>query len=93
MDKNLNGKYTQKLLDHAKQSVTDAIKTASKKQFKKQKRLVNWLVIKLLIITKNSPENKSQIKKIKRNTYKYIYIYIYSMYNTVANPNEKMQRF
>ena len=41
MDKNLNGKYTQKLLDHAKQSVTDAIKTASKKQFKKQKRLVN----------------------------------------------------
>ena len=27
---NLNNKYSQKLLDHAKQSATDALKTASK---------------------------------------------------------------
>ena len=40
--KNLSSKYSQKLLDHAKQ-------TASKKQFKKQqKQLVIWLVMKLL---------------------------------------------
>ena len=42
ISKNLSGKYTQKLLDHAKQSTTDSLKTASeKKQFKKQqKRMV-----------------------------------------------------
>ena len=28
--KNLSSKYNQKILDHAKQSATDAIKTASK---------------------------------------------------------------
>ena len=28
--KNLSGKYSQKLLDHAKQSATDAHKTSSK---------------------------------------------------------------
>ena len=31
---NLSIIYSQKLLDHAKQSVTDAVKTASKNQFK-----------------------------------------------------------
>ena len=36
ISKNLSGKYTQKRLDHAKQSATDMLKTASKKkQFKK----------------------------------------------------------
>ena len=33
--KNLSSKYSQKLLDHAKQSATDALKTDSKKRFKK----------------------------------------------------------
>ena len=33
--KNLSGKYRQKLLDHAKQSATDALKTASKIQIHK----------------------------------------------------------
>ena len=28
--KNLSGKYTQKLIDHAKQSATDALKTTTK---------------------------------------------------------------
>ena len=50
MGKHLSNKFGQKLLDSAKKSTIDAIKTASKKQFKKQqKRLVIWLVIKLLI--------------------------------------------
>ena len=30
ISKNLSSKYGQKLLDHAKQSATDALKTASK---------------------------------------------------------------
>ena len=33
--KNLSSKYSQKLLDHAKQSATYALKTDSKKRFKK----------------------------------------------------------
>ena len=32
---NLCSKYNQIFLDHAKQSATDALETASKKQFKK----------------------------------------------------------
>ena len=35
MGKQLNSKYNQKLLDHPKQSVTDAIKTASKRAIQK----------------------------------------------------------
>ena len=31
----MSGKYTQKLLDHAKQSATDALKTASKRAIQK----------------------------------------------------------
>ena len=35
---NLSNKYGQKLLDSAKKSTTDAIKTAQKEQFKKQQK-------------------------------------------------------
>ena len=41
MGRNLSNKYGQKRLDSAKKPTADAIKTASKKQFKKlQKQLV-----------------------------------------------------
>ena len=33
--KNLNGKYSQKPLDHAKQSATDALKTILKREIPK----------------------------------------------------------
>ena len=33
--KNLSGKYTQKLSDHAKKSATDALKTSSKRVIQK----------------------------------------------------------
>ena len=36
--KNLSGKYSQRLLDPAKQSATDAFKTLQKEQFKKQQK-------------------------------------------------------
>ena len=40
VSKNLSGKYSQKLLGHAKQSAVDAFKTASKRAIqKKQKQL------------------------------------------------------
>ena len=38
MGKNLSCKYSKKLLDHGKQSARDALKTTSKKQFKKQQK-------------------------------------------------------
>ena len=43
MGKQLNSKYNQKLLDHPKQSVTDAIKTASKRAIQKTAEATfNW---------------------------------------------------
>ena len=36
--KSLSNKYSQKFIDYAKQSATDALKTASKKQFKEQQK-------------------------------------------------------
>ena len=38
MSKILGGKYTQKLLDHTKKSVTDAFKTISKRAVQKQQK-------------------------------------------------------
>ena len=35
ISKNLSGKYNKKLLDHAKQSATDALKTTSKRAIQK----------------------------------------------------------
>ena len=50
ISKNVSGRYSQKLLDHVKQSAIDTLKTASKKQIRKpQKQLMIWLIIKLLI--------------------------------------------
>ena len=37
MSKNLSSKYSQTFLDHAKQSATDALKTASKRAIQQQK--------------------------------------------------------
>ena len=39
MGKNLSNEYSQKLLDSAKKSTTNAIKTASKRAIEKQKQL------------------------------------------------------
>ena len=38
MGKNVSGKCSHKLLDHAKQSATDTLKTVSERQFKKQEK-------------------------------------------------------
>ena len=47
---NLSSKCSPNPLDHAKQLVTDALKTASKRTIQEQqKQLVIWIVIKLLI--------------------------------------------
>ena len=69
ISKNLSGKYSQKLLYHAKQSATD-------EKFKKQQeQLVIWLVIILLIKLCGFQKirRKLQIRKIKKHLKKDVY--------------------
>ena len=49
MGKSLSNKYCQKLLDSAKKSTPDAIKTASKRTIQKIADATGDLIIKLLI--------------------------------------------
>ena len=61
MDKNLSNKYGQKLLDSAKKSTTDAIKTASKRSIQKTAQATGHLVgnkiaDKITSISKKSPK-------------------------------------
>ena len=45
MGKNLSSKYGQKLLDRAKKSITDAIKTASNRAFQKTAEATGDLIV------------------------------------------------
>ena len=77
ISKHLSSKYSLKLLDHAKQFTTDAFKTASKKQFKKQqKQLVILITDKITKALIASLQNSSAIKNIAfdRNTKRKIHI-------------------
>ena len=61
----LTSKYSQKLLDHAKQSATDVLKTASKRSIQKTgaaTRDLIWDTIsdKITRISKTSPQNNSE---------------------------------
>ena len=63
--KNLSGKYSQKLLDHAKQSTTDAHKTSSKRVIQKAAEATGDLIgnkidDKITKISKTSQQNKSE---------------------------------
>ena len=65
ISKNLSGKYSQKLLDHAKQSGTDALKTASKRVIQKTTEATGDLIGKntadrITKVSKTSPKNNSE---------------------------------
>ena len=65
ISKNLRGKYNQKLLDHAKQSATDAYKTVSKRSIQKtaeatDELIGNKIADKITKFSKNSPQNNSK---------------------------------
>ena len=62
ISKNSSSKYSKKLLNHAKQSATDAHNCFKGSNLKKQqKQLVIWLVTTLLIkLQKKSPQNTSE---------------------------------
>ena len=64
-DINLSGKYSQKLLDYAKQSATDALKTASKRVIQKSVEAAGNLTNdkianRITGVLKNSQENNSE---------------------------------
>ena len=61
--KSASGKYSQKLLDRAKQSATYAFKTASKRAIQKTAEATadligNEIANKITKVSKNSPQNK-----------------------------------
>ena len=78
----MSGKYSQKLLDHAKRSATDALKTSSKRVIQKTGEATggligNKIVDKSITITKG--ENKIiqkhlQMSMIKKYLKKYLFI-------------------
>ena len=54
LSKNLNSKYSQKLLDHAKQSATDALKTVSKRAIQKTAEVTGDLIENKMITLQES---------------------------------------
>ena len=61
----MSGKYSQKLLGHAKKFVTDAIKTSSKQIIQKTAEgtgdlIGNKTANKITKLSKNSPQNNSE---------------------------------
>ena len=63
--KTLTSKYSQKIIDHAKQSATDAIETASKRATQKTAEATDDLIgnniaDKITRVSKTSPNNNSE---------------------------------
>ena len=63
--KNLSGKWGKKLLDHAKQSATDAIKTSSKRVVQKKAEATgdligNKIANRIAKASKKSQQNNSE---------------------------------
>ena len=64
--KKLSGKYNQKILDHAKQSVTDALKTISKRLIKERadtagELIRNSIADRIVKVSKTSPQNSRKL--------------------------------
>ena len=72
--KNLGSKYSQKHIDHVKQSAADAFKTASKKAIDKKGEatgdlLGNKIVDKTTRVSKTLPQNNLEEEEIFRERY------------------------
>ena len=68
ISKNVSGKYNQNLLNHAKQSATDAFETASKRAIQKTAEstgdfIGNKIENKITKFSKNSQQNSSETIK------------------------------
>ena len=65
ISKNLTGKYSHRLLDHAKQSATDAFKTASERAIQKTAETTddfigNKIADRITKVSKNLQQNNSE---------------------------------
>ena len=75
VSKSLSSKYSQKLLDHSKQSATNVFKTASKKAIQKTAQstgdlIGNKIANKITRVSKTLPQNSSEInEEILRQKY------------------------
>ena len=68
VSKNLSGKYSQKLLDHTKQSATDALNTVSKKKNHKTVEATgeltdNKITDKIMKVSRILPQTSSEAVK------------------------------
>ena len=72
--KNLNNKYSKKLLDSAKKSITEAIKTASKRAIQKTAEATHDLIGKKFADKITSVSKKLPEKDMEINTHKKRYI-------------------
>ena len=64
----LSSEYSQKLLNHAKKSATDVVKTTSKKAIQKTAEapgdlIGNKIVDKTIRVSKTSPQNNSEVNE------------------------------
>ena len=83
ISKNLSGKYSHKLLNLAKQSVTNALISSSKRAIQKPAEetgdlIGNKIPDKIIEVSKTSPQNNPDTITNQRDKEipKYIYIYI-----------------
>ena len=68
----MNGKYNQKLLDHAKQYATDPLKTTSKRVIQKKEEATSHLIgnkiaEKFTKVSRNSQQNNSETVSNENN--------------------------
>ena len=62
ISKNLTSKYSQKLLDHAKKSATDTLKTSSRRVIQKSGETTSHLIGNKLLIKFQQPQKLHQRK-------------------------------
>ena len=62
ISKNLTSKYSQKLLDHAKKSATDTLKTSSRRVIRKSGETTSDLIGNKLLIKFQEPQKLHQRK-------------------------------
>ena len=84
----LSNKYEQKILDHTKNSATDALKTASKKAIEKAAEgagdlIGNKIPDRITKASKLLRQNNSETLTILYIQYVYMYIYILYIYSYI----------
>ena len=75
--KSLHSKYSKKLLDHAKQSATDAFKTSSKRVIQKTAHVTsdlirNKIAVKITRASKSSPKKELEMNEEETIKEKYV---------------------